>query len=141
MQSAPFCWPITIYYEDTDIGGLVYHANYLKYFERARTEQFRSYGVKQQQLLQQQVAFVVRHMDIDFIKGATLDDKLTVETTVIELKRATLSLIQQLVDDEGNVFCRARVKLACINPNKMKPIAIPTTIQSEILRERGTINS
>ena len=141
MQNAPFCWPITIYYEDTDIGGLVYHANYLKYFERARTELFRGFGVKQQQLLQQEIAFVVRHMDIDFIKGATLDDKLLVETAVVELKRATLRLIQQLVDDEGNIFCRAKVKLACINPKKMKPTVIPTTIQSEILRERGTINS
>lgn len=142
MQLAnPFCWPVTVYYEDTDIGGLVYHANYLKYFERARTEQFRSYGVNQQQLLQQNIAFVVRHMDIDFIKGATLDEKLMVTSSVVELKKASLRLIQQLVDEKGTPYCRATVKLACINPKLMKPIVIPTSIQSEILRERGTINS
>ncbi len=95
--SKPFTWPVTVYYEDTDAGGgEVYHANYLKFFERARTEMLRSIGVSQQVLLEQNIGFVIRHIDIDFIQGARLDDSLQVITNIYELKRATL------------VFCRDR---------------------------------
>ncbi|MCL4110737.1 UNVERIFIED_CONTAM: hypothetical protein GTU68_029800, partial [Idotea baltica] len=83
--SKPFTWPVTVYYEDTDAGGVVYHANYLKFFERARTEMLRSIGVSQQVLLEQNIGFVVRHMDIDFIQGARLDDSLQVITNIYEL--------------------------------------------------------
>lgn len=136
MQNHPFTLPITIYYEDTDIGGLVYHSNYLKFFERARTEQLRSLGVSQQNLLSQQIAFVVSRMEIDFIKGATLDDQLIVESSVVELKRVSMVFKQKLVDNKGNVYCEAQVKIACINTQRMKPIQIPTSIQLEILSER-----
>ncbi|TOP05405.1 acyl-CoA thioesterase, partial [Vibrio parahaemolyticus] len=64
--SNPFRWPITVYYEDTDAGGVVYHSNYLKFFERARTEMLRAKGISQHVLLEQNIGFVVRHMDIDF---------------------------------------------------------------------------
>lgn len=141
QQMPPFTLPITIYYEDTDIGGLVYHANYLKFFERARTEQLRARGVNQQRLLQEKIAFVVTTMEINFVKGATLDDQLIVESTVIELKRASITFLQRLIDSKGLEYCRAKVKIACINTEKMKPIAIPTSIQSEILSERRNINS
>ncbi|KXF81629.1 tol-pal system-associated acyl-CoA thioesterase [Enterovibrio coralii] len=132
----PFCWPIRVYYEDTDAGGIVYHANYLKYFERARTELLRSIGVNQLELFEEHTAFVVRHMDIDFIKGATLDESLTVQTTVSEIRRATLTFCQDLVNSQGDVLCRAVVKVACVDPTKMKPKSIPKSIQSEILSER-----
>lgn len=135
-ETSPFCWPVTIYYEDTDIGGVVYHANYLKFFERARTEFLRSIGVNQHSLLRDNIGFVVHHMDIDFIKGATLDDMLVVESSVQNLRRASLTFLQQLVSAQGIVYCRAEVKIACVNTQTMKPIVIPTSIQSEILRER-----
>lgn len=131
----PFYWPIRIYYEDTDIGGLVYNANYAKFFERARTELLRSLGINQQSLFEQDVSFVVRHMNIDFIAGATLDDELVVQTSVSRLRRASLDFHQELVDLQGKCLCRALVKVACINPKKMKPISIPTAIYSEMLRE------
>lgn len=79
-QALIFEWPVTVYYEDTDAGGVVYHSNYLKFFERARTELLRTIGVSQQVLLEQNIGFVVRHMDIDFLQGARLDDHLTVRT-------------------------------------------------------------
>ncbi|OEF50131.1 tol-pal system-associated acyl-CoA thioesterase [Enterovibrio norvegicus] len=135
-QPHPFCWPVRIYYEDTDVGGLVYHANYIKYFERARTELLRSIGVNQQVLFKEHTAFVVRHMDIDFIKGARFDELLTVETTVSELRRVTLTFCQNLVNSDGQVLCRTVVKVACVDSEKMKPKSIPPSIQSEILSER-----
>lgn len=132
----PFSWPVRVYYEDTDAGGLVYHANYVKYFERARTELLRNIGVNQQDLLSQRVAFVVRHMDIDFIKGATLDNELVVLTLVSECRRVSLTFVQELLNAQGELMCRATVKIACVDIDKMKPKPIPISIISEILSER-----
>jgi acyl-CoA thioester hydrolase len=128
----PFRWPITVYYEDTDAGGVVYHSNYLKFFERARTEMLRSKGVSQQILLEQNIGFVVRHMDISFNQGAKLDEQLTVLSHVSEIKRASLQFCQKLVNDHGKILCEASVKVACIDNHKMKPIAIPSFIHSEL---------
>ncbi len=116
-----FNWPITIYYEDTDAGGVVYHSNYLKFFERARTEMLRAIGVSQQVLLEQRIGFVVRHAEIDFKQGARLDDQLTVVTSIAELKKASLTFCQELVNPEGQLLCKAIVKVACIDNEKMKP--------------------
>ncbi|OAN18430.1 acyl-CoA thioesterase [Photobacterium jeanii] len=127
-----FNWPITIYYEDTDAGGVVYHSNYLKYFERARTELLRENGVSQQALLEADVGFVVRHLEIDYIKGAKLDDMLVVRTHISDLRRASIEFCQDLVNNEGQILCKAVVKVACINSRTMKPIAIPENIKSEI---------
>ncbi|WP_412498064.1 tol-pal system-associated acyl-CoA thioesterase [Vibrio furnissii] len=123
-----FNWPITIYYEDTDAGGVVYHSNYLKFFERARTEMLRSFGVSQQVLLEQSIGFVVRHADIDFLQGARLDDQLTVVTSISELKKASLTFCQELVNPDGRLLCKAMVKVACIDNEKMKPKAMPQSI-------------
>ncbi|HHY0444558.1 TPA: tol-pal system-associated acyl-CoA thioesterase [Vibrio parahaemolyticus] len=130
--SNPFRWPITVYYEDTDVGGVVYHSNYLKFFERARTEMLRAKGISQHVLLEQNIGFVVRHMDIAFKQGARLDEQLTVLTRVSEIKRASLQFCQELVNDQGKILCKAFVKVACIDNKKMKPIAIPTFINSEL---------
>ncbi|EPO4994089.1 tol-pal system-associated acyl-CoA thioesterase [Vibrio fluvialis] len=123
-----FNWPITIYYEDTDAGGVVYHSNYLKFFERARTEMLRAIGVSQQVLLEQRIGFVVRHAEIDFKQGARLDDQLTVVTSIAELKKASLTFCQELVNPEGQLLCKAIVKVACIDNEKMKPKAMPQSI-------------
>ena len=130
--SNPFRWPIIVYYEDTDAGGVVYHSNYLKFFERARTEMLRAKGISQHVLLEQNIGFVVRHMDIDFNQGARLDEHLTVLTRVSEIKRASLQFCQELVNDEGKTLCKTIVKVACIDNKKMKPIAIPSFINSEL---------
>ena len=132
VTTSSFHWPVVVYYEDTDAGGVVYHSNYLKYFERARTELLRSVGVSQQNLLEQNIGFVVRHMDIDFLQGAKLDDHLTVTTHISELKRASLTFCQEIVNLNGQILCKASVKVACVNSQKMKPQAIPSSIIAEL---------
>ena len=132
MDKSIFKWPITIYYEDTDAGGVVYHSNYLKFFERARTELLRQHGVSQQVLLEKSVGFVVKNVTMDFIQGARLDEQLIVETFITEIKRVSLTFCQLLVNFEGKVLCKATVKVACIDNTKMKPTAIPSFILSEI---------
>jgi acyl-CoA thioester hydrolase len=137
VKTSPFEWPVTVYYEDTDAGGVVYHSNYLKYFERARTELLRSIGVSQNRLLEQETGFVVRHMDIDWLQGATLDEQLTVLTHISDLKRASLTFCQEIVNVDGKILCKASVKVACVNINKMKPQAIPSSIITELSNSDG----
>jgi acyl-CoA thioester hydrolase len=131
-----FEWPITVYYEDTDAGGVVYHSNYLNYFERARTELLRSIGVSQQGLLEQHLGFVVRHVDIDYLIGAKLDQQLTVKTYLTETRKASITFCQELVNSENALLCKAAVKVACIDVSKMKPKAIPNEIMSEMTSDR-----
>lgn len=130
-QNTIFEWPVTVYYEDTDAGGVVYHSNYLKFFERARTELLRAAGVSQQVLLEQNIGFVVRHMDIDFLQGARLDDHLVVKTSIADLKKASLTFCQEIVNPEGKILCKAMVKVACIDNKKMRPKAMPQSIVME----------
>jgi acyl-CoA thioester hydrolase len=127
-----FIWPITIYYEDTDAGGVVYHANYLNFFERARTEMLRSRGIAQHTLLESGIGFVVRKLEIDYFDGAKLDDSLTVMTVILQIKKATILFCQELVNPDQKVLCRATVKVACINTKLMKPTAIPLPVISEL---------
>ncbi|MGO1295779.1 MAG: tol-pal system-associated acyl-CoA thioesterase [Vibrio sp.] len=128
-----FEWPVRIYYEDTDAGGVVYHANYLRFFERARTEFLRDAGMNQQSFLEQGTGFVVRHMDIDFIRAARLDDQLIVKSWVINMKRASMDFCQELVNPDGNVLCKTIVKVAYIDNVNMKPIAMPSTLTTELI--------
>ena len=132
QENSTFEWPVTVYYEDTDAGGVVYHSNYLKFFERARTELLRTVGVSQHTLLEQNLGFVVRHMDIDFLQGARLDDQLLVKTSIHELKKASLTFCQEIVNPEGKILCKAMVKVACINSQKMRPMAMPQSIVMEL---------
>lgn len=127
-----FKWPVTIYYEDTDVGGVVYHANYLKFFERARTEYLRKIGLNQQQLFSQNMSFVVRSLNIDFLRGAKLDDQLMVHTVVQNIRRASIEFSQKLVNNNNEVLCKALVNVACVDPTKMKPIALPEQLKLEI---------
>lgn len=127
---AIFQYPVRIYYEDTDAGGVVYHARYLHFFERARTELLRGLGFSQQLLLaQENIAFVVKTMQIDYDYPAKLDDLLFVKTQVSELKGATLMFSQVLKRDDV-VLCQAKVKIACVDLNKMKPVAIPQQVKA-----------
>ena len=121
--------PIRIYYEDTDAGGVVYHASYLRFFERERTEFLREKGFSQQDLLTtQQLAFVVRKMEIDYHQAAKLDEQLTVETRLTTVKGATLLFEQQLLRNQ-QLVCSAKVKIACVNLKQMKPTALPTQLK------------
>lgn len=126
-----FTYPIRVYYEDTDAGGVVYHARYLHFFERARTEYLRQLGFSQQILLaEMQLAFVVKTMEIDYCYPARLDDLLLVETLVEEMKGATIQFVQTLKRNE-TILCKSAVKVACVDLGKMKPVAIPAGIKAE----------
>lgn len=117
-------FPIRVYYEDTDAGGVVYHARYLHFFERARTEYLRYLGFSQQPLIEQHLAFVVKKMDIDYRIPARLDDLLSVETCITELKRASIVFKQDLWKST-QLLCSAQVMVASVDLVKMKPTAIP----------------
>ncbi|MBU2871090.1 tol-pal system-associated acyl-CoA thioesterase [Colwellia sp. E2M01] len=119
---------IRIYYEDTDAGGIVYYANYLKFFERARTEWLREIGVNQESFLQQKLGFVVRHVEMNNIASAKLDDLLEVHSTIITLKRASLVFQQQITNQQKQVICTANVRIACVDFSQNKPCAIPDLI-------------
>ena len=120
-----FDWPVRIYYEDTDAGGIVYNANYLKFMERARTEWLRSLGIEQDGLLDQGVAFVVRRVELDLLKPARFNDALKVTVTVKLLKRASIVFEQEILDDAGLSLVRGTVQIACVKIPHMKPFAIP----------------
>ncbi len=126
-----FRWPVRVYYEDTDAGGVVYHASYLAFYERARTEMLRQFHFNQRTLLEQQVAFVVRRMSVEFIAAARFDDLLEIQTEVTSITRATMTFTQRIVNAEGSVLNEADVLIACINPHLMKPIALPKSIVAE----------
>jgi len=131
VSTTLFRWPVRVYYEDTDAGGVVYHASYLAFYERARTEMLRQHHFNQQVLLEEQVAFVVRRMTIDFVAAARLDDLLEIQTEVTAMTRATMTFSQRIVNAEGKVLNEAEVLIACINPHLMKPIALPKSIVAE----------
>ncbi|ORM73206.1 tol-pal system-associated acyl-CoA thioesterase [Pantoea wallisii] len=131
MSTTLFRWPVRVYYEDTDAGGVVYHASYLAFYERARTEMLRQHHFNQQALLEERVAFVVRRMTVDFIAAARLDDLLEIQSDVTSMTRATMTFSQRIVNAEGKVLNEADVLIACINPHLMKPIALPKSIVAE----------
>lgn len=108
--------PVRVYYEDTDFTGLVYHANYLRYFERGRSDFLRAAGVEHTALLEGETptAFVVRSMNIDFLKAARIDDALVVRTRYRAIKGPRL-LIDQTVERGGEVLCTAAVTAVCIS--------------------------
>ncbi|MDO5055453.1 tol-pal system-associated acyl-CoA thioesterase [Pasteurella oralis] len=133
MLENVFNFPIRVYYEDTDAGGVVYHARYLHFFERARTEYLRNLNFSQQTLLnERQLAFVVKTMNIDYCFPAKLDDLLIVETVMTGVKGASIFFTQKLKKNEL-ILCEATVKVACVDLGKMKPVAIPVAVKTALV--------
>ena len=127
-------FPIRVYYEDTDSGGIVYYANYLKFLERARTEWLRELGIEQDELLEQNIGFVVKRVEMDNDSPARFNQLLSVRSEIVELKRVSLVFQQRIVDQNNKSLVRARVKVACVNLQHMKPVAIPAYVLGEISR-------
>ncbi|WP_243405285.1 tol-pal system-associated acyl-CoA thioesterase [Solimicrobium silvestre] len=128
IQDSNFCWPLRIYYEDTDAGGIVYYANYLKYFERARTEWLRQLGVNQQELAdQQQAMFVVKSSLVDYHLPARLDDELQLITVVEKLGRASLVFVQEAWRGT-QCLVSGRFKVGCVDTQTIRPCAIPPAV-------------
>ena len=138
MLQPAFTWPIQIYWEDTDAGGVVYHSNYLKFFERARTEWLRSRGVVQSELAQQHhVVFVLRSVQMQYLRPAHMDDTCAAWLGPKKLGRASLSVVQEL-RREQHVLCRAEVELACVRCEVFTPTAIPPYLYELLAREQST---
>lgn len=120
-----FTWTVRVYYEDTDAGGIVYYANYLKFFERARTEWLRSLGIHQQDLLTRDgAAFVVRSATVDYLGAARLDDQLTLRLNIEKLGRASVQFAQQAWRGD-TLLASAAVKVGCVDAATLRPRSIP----------------
>lgn len=134
--TAEFAWPARVYWEDTDGGGVVYHANYVRFLERARTEWLRAKGYEQQALLLAKgVVFAVYSMQLQFLKPARLDDTLSISVALRACRRASFSVGQSVVDARsGAELCRAEVEIACLDHASFRPIPMPDDLLREIQR-------
>lgn len=120
--------PVRVFYEDTDAGGVVYYANYLRYLERARTEWLRSIGLPREQLRATVGwVFVVTHVEASYRRPARLDDLLTVHAEIIDASRASL-LFAQRVERDGELLVDAKVRVACVDQSDFKPRRLPAEL-------------
>lgn len=121
-------WPVRVYWEDTDAGGVVYYANYLKFLERARSEWLRALGIGQLELMRQEgVVFVVRHVTAEFLQPARFDDLLEVKSRLLKLAGASLTLKQEVVR-AATILLTAQVRVACVRSADFRPTRIPPQI-------------
>ena len=120
--------PIKVYYEDTDAQGVVYYANYLKFFERARTEYLQEIGYEQKNLMEQGAIFVVREVSIEFKKPAYLDQQIEVHTRIIKAGKVSFDFTQEVFTDEGDLLCGGIVKCGCLGLKNFKPKALPSKL-------------
>ena len=129
-----FDWPVRVYWEDTDAGGIVYYANYLKFFERARTEWLRAMDVSQSALASESgLVFVVSEVNLRYLFPARLDDVLQLRLTVRELGAASLTLTQQAWRlDTLSLLAEATVRVGCIQSARMKPARMPADLRAQI---------
>ena len=116
---------LRIYYEYTDAQGVVYYANYLRYFERARTEYLRDIGYGQKKLMQEGSIFIVRHVNIDFLRPATLDDNIVIKTKLIKLGRVSFDFSQDVYSHSEEALCKAIIQCGCLDIEKFKPTSLP----------------
>ena len=126
-----FTWPVRVYYEDTDLGGVVYYANYLKFFERARTEWLRAAGVDQSALpAESRLIFVIVNAELKYLSPARFDDLLCVTATLTAQRRTAMSFGQVIHrdDPDGERLATATVQAACVDADSFRPRAIPTDI-------------
>jgi acyl-CoA thioester hydrolase len=130
-MSSEFTWEVRVYYEDTDAGGIVYYANYLKFFERARTEWLRSLGVNQDLLLREHDAmFVVKNVSADYHAPARLDDVIKLTLRIDKLGRASIQFIQEAWCGD-RLLNTAHVKVACVD-SALRPRAVPDAVAARM---------
>ena len=132
-----FVWPVRVYFEDTDAGGVVYYANYLKFMERARTEWLRERGFEQDRLRAETgVLFVVRSVSLDLRRPARFNDTLSVSCRPTALGRASLD-VEQTVSRDAAELATAHVRLACVEAERFVPVAIPAPVRAVIESDLG----
>jgi acyl-CoA thioester hydrolase len=133
-------YTLRVYYEDTDAGGVVYHATYLRYAERARTEALRDAGIPHADLVERfGLMFMVHRAEIDYVRPAILDDLLVVETETMDVGGATV-LLRQTVRGLNGVCARLRVKLACVRIGGNRPARIPPAWRDALGGLRGDVD-
>jgi acyl-CoA thioester hydrolase len=136
-QGGVFCWPVRIYYEDTDAGGVVYYANYLKFMERTRTEWLRSHGFELPALADEHgILFVVRAVEIEYLKPARFNDSLDVTLELADHGRTQIAIIQQVLRGR-EVLARARVLAVCVDTRTIRPTRIPSPVLERIISEKS----
>lgn len=127
-----FHWPVRVYYEDTDGGGVVYHANYLKFMERARTEWLRSLGLEQTTLRSDMnILFVVREVQLKFLRPACFNDAIEVVSHLVRVGRSLLEFEQTILRGD-ETLTKSRVEVVCIDAQRFKPTAIPASIKTAL---------
>jgi acyl-CoA thioester hydrolase len=127
-----FKWSVRIYFEDTDSGGVVYHSNYLKFMERARTEWLRSLNLNQADLKKKdKIMFVVTKVNIDYKKAAQFNDALDIETSVDNIGASKVDLTQNIMKN-SELYTSAKVSIACIHSETFKPQRIPKLIKQQM---------
>ena len=132
-----FPWPIRVYYEDTDAGGIVFYANYLKFFERARTEWLRACGVDQNRLAGESGAiFIVRSTAVDYRAPARLDDVVKVVSRIERLGRASVDFAQEAWRD-GTLLATGSIRVGCVERIALRPVAIPPPVLAALRRGPG----
>ena len=127
-----FAWPVTIYYEDTDTLGMVYHSNYLKYFERARVEWLNAMDVNLPKIaaaLRQ--AFVVHRVNIEYLKPAALGDRLDATVEVLSVRSCFVEL-RQTVRRGAELLTQAEVRIVYVDMDKLKPVVLPDAVRSQL---------
>lgn len=137
-MSTIFSMPLRIYYEDTDAGGVVYYANYLRFMERARTEWLRSLGFEQDELSREQgVIFAVRAAQVDYLRPARFNDHLEVTLALGRVGTASLAFAQEVHRSE-EVLCSGEIRIACVDAQRFSPRPIPQSVLSRINAWRET---
>ncbi|MDP3010916.1 MAG: tol-pal system-associated acyl-CoA thioesterase [Methylococcales bacterium] len=133
MTVKNFTYPIRVYYEDTDAGGVVYHANYLKFFERARTEMLRARGFEQDDIRANDgVIFAVRSVQVDYLRPALFNNLLQVSSDVTEVKKASLTFSQQINRDD-ELLCTGIIRIACLDAHTLRPKVIPEYLYESLI--------
>lgn len=130
-----FIWPIRVYYEDTDAGGVVFYANYLKFFERARTEMLRSLGYELDELaVTANILFVVRSVLVDYLKPARFNQQLAVSAKVVQTSKTSLTF-EQTICHGDTVLCTSNIRVACVDASSLRPKAIPDYLLEQLTHE------
>jgi len=130
-----FQWPVRVYYEDTDSGGVVYYTNYLRFMERARTEWLRALGFEQDHLIRDEgILFAVRSASLEYLRPARFNDQLLVGVRLAERRRASLSFEQVVsrADQQALPLCTGRIRIACLAADSLQPRPIPPHVLEEI---------
>lgn len=135
-MAVTFAYPVRVYYQDTDTGGVVYHGSYFNFMERARYEWLRDLGFTVDTMIQShKMIFLIRSLSIEYLKPAILDDLLDITVEVMEIGRSRITL-QQAILRQQNLLAKATVHAVCVGADTLRPISIPVSLRQQIENNR-----